>query len=274
MGKNAESLGRVGHRRARDGYTAYGNSIFEVKQGLGAVRGLRASILSLAYALGREPHIEGYLILLDPKISPDRLRAEWEDARRTLSEAVGTRLRFVIARHGQYTGLSDIRDKTVEQHIRDLILTEPEIGTRLPRADYFFVVLNILLIQRLLKRGPVTTLWLTKNAGCTYPTVSTALGRLGRAITRLPDRRVELNRFPREAWLELLAGGKRVRETVLFRDQSGQPRTPDDLVHRLQAMDRHDVAVGGTLGARHWYPALNVHGNPRLDLAHFIAPQE
>jgi hypothetical protein len=176
-------------------------------------------------------------------------------------------LRFVIAMHGQYTGLPDIGDKTVEQHIRNLIRTEPEIGTRLPRADYFFVVLKILLIQRLLKRGPVTTLWLTKTAGCTYPTVFTALGRLGRAITRLPDRRVELSRFPKEAWLELLAVSKRVRETVMFRDQSGRPRTPDDLVRRLQAMDRHDVAVGGTLGARHWYPALDVHGNPRLDLS-------
>ena len=59
----------------------------------------------------------------------------------------------------------------------------------------------------------------------------------------------------------------RVRSTTRFADRSGRPRSPEELFRRFQKLHRDDVAVGGTFGARHYYPDIDLLGNPRLDLS-------
>jgi hypothetical protein len=267
MTKRDKKWRGLGTRSETDGYVETGKHVFDVKTGLRAVRNLRAGILSFAYLLDQRPGIEGYLILVDPKISRERLRDEWESASRTLSEHVRLRLHLVVVQDGHYTGLPEDSTKKIQKHLANLLAMEARPGAALPRPDYFYVVLKVLIHQWFRKAGPVTTRWLMETAGCTYPTVSKALKRLGHMVQRHSDRRVELGGFPREAWKQLLAVADDIRLTARFIDTSGQPRSPEALLRRLRDMKRNDIGIGGSLGARHWYPDLDLVGDPRLDLS-------
>jgi hypothetical protein len=93
------------------------------------------------------------------------------------------------------------------------------------------------------------------------------LGSLGSLLERRPDRRVILRWFPREEFARLLAVADRARSTTRFADQSGRPRTPESHLHRLETLNPPGLAIGGVLGARHYYPDLDLVGTPRLDLS-------
>ena len=108
---------------------------------------------------------------------------------------------------------------------------------------------------------------LPKTIGCSYPTVAGALKRLGRSITQRSDRSVALNRFPEKTWAEIVLASERSRHTLRFADRSGQARSPTSLLRRLNDLDAPPLGLAGTLGARHWYPDLDLHGDPRLDIS-------
>jgi len=139
------------------------------------------------------------------------------------------------------------------------------------RTSSLFIVLKSVLRRWLLNLGPGTTTALMEEAGCSYPTVAKALGRLERFLKRHSDRRVELVRFPRDFWEELVLRASSLRQSTYYVDQSGKPRTPDSLLRRLQKIQPEGIAVGGVFGARYWDPELDLHGVPRLDLCWHIS---
>ena len=102
--------------------------------------------------------------------------------------------------------------------------------------------------------------------GC-YPTVREALRRLGSVIKRQSDRRFELAYFPRDEWSGLVAVSNQARSTVRFADRSGQPRSPEAHLRRLEKLRVPNLAVAGVFGAKHFYPDLDLVGSPRLDLS-------
>jgi hypothetical protein len=104
--------------------------------------------------------------------------------------------------------------------------------------------------QWLLGKGPMATGWLMKTAGCSYPTVAGALGRLDHVLRRASNRKVELRDFPKEEWARLITVSDRVRSTVRFVDASGKPRPPEAHLRRLEKLKVPNLGVGGVLGAR------------------------
>ncbi len=169
-------------------------------------------------------------------------------------------------------GRSRVFGKAVESQVdalcRDAVRREtPQEATRLPTPDFSFVILKLFVYAWLMKRGPVTARWLADTAGCSYPTVASAVRRFGRTIARRPDRRLELREFPRQEWARLLATADEARATLRFADRSGQPRSPSSLLERLQKLRPADVAIGGVAGARRHHPELDLMGLPRLDLS-------
>jgi hypothetical protein len=112
----------------------------------------------------------------------------------------------------------------------------------------------------------MTTASLQTKIGCAYPTVAKTLEKLAPFLSRSSDRRVALKIFPKAAWAALIARGDEVRQTRRYIDRSGELRTPDSLVRRLTKLGRHDLAIGGVLGARSHFPNLDLLGTPRLDL--------
>lgn len=244
------------------------DTVVEVKQGLRAVRNLRDALVSLAFLLADGSKRNAYLVLIEPKISLARLERETDSLRTVLRKNIWSRLKIVVVDDGHFSALKGAQiEEIVSSMISELVTVSTEPGTLLPRPDYFFVVLKVLTLRWLSGKSPVTTKWIMKHAGCSYPTVSSALRRLGRAVQRHSDRKIELNRFPREPWSQLLTGADRIRQTMRFADRSGKPRSPKALYRRLRKLDLPDVAVGGTMGARHWHPSLDLVGDPRLDLA-------
>jgi hypothetical protein len=221
--------------------------VIEVKKGLRSSRNLRANLMELAYLLAENRDVKGALVLDEPGVTHKRLDLEWHEASKGIPNGPAAEIRRVLA-----DSVTPV--ESVQQEV-------------LPRPDYYTVVLKLLVHRWLTGRGPASVRRLQGMAGCSYPTVASALDRLEQVITRSPSRGVALTRFPTDTWRELLAIAHRVRSTIRYADRSGQPITPSKLAQRLEALSLPGVAVGGVLGAIRYDPDLDLTGAPRLDLS-------
>ncbi|HLA63824.1 MAG TPA: hypothetical protein VK610_05310, partial [Rhodothermales bacterium] len=238
----------------------------EVARHVKGARDLRASLMGLAYWVASGFGDRGVLVLLDPDMTPERIRSEERLARETLRADVADRLHVAVRMGESYVGLPDGLGAAFQAWLGGLV--QSETGRLLPRPPSYFVVLGVLLHEWLLDREPRTTKWLMESTGYSYPTVADALDRMGAFLTRSSDRRVQLtDDFPRLEWERLVMASDDVRSTIRFVDRSGLPRSPEKLLQRLRNLNRKDVAVGGAYGARHYKPDLDLVGAPRLDLS-------
>jgi len=117
-----------------------------------------------------------------------------------------------------------------------------------------------------MRTGPVAPGDVQDAVGCAYRTVIRAVERLGRVVERTSDGSILLSAFPIDAWPGIVAESSGARSTHLYSDASGQPRSPESLLRRLEHLGRSDVAVGGVLGAARVLPELDIVGTPRLDI--------
>jgi len=209
------------------------------------------------------------LVLEEPIITTSRLRGEWEGAASVIRPDLFERLSMVVRQSGKWSGIPVSPDASempmLDEIIRHEISRRPAGFNRSSEAHY--EILRILIHQWLLGKGPLPVNSLMEISGTSHPTVSRSLERLDHYLKRHSDRSVELRIFPREEWARLLAVSDDVRDTVRFVDRSGQTRSPESLLRRLRQLQRHDIAVGGVLGAKHYQPSLDLVGNPRLDLS-------
>lgn len=239
----------------------------EVKHELRSTRALRDAMAQLAYLLARSPEMGGLLVLSEPLVSQERLTDEWRLMQTVFLPDVMRRASLVVIREGQYFGLPELPDE-VRSKVHEVVRMEARAAWRRPaRRDSYYVILGLLALRWLTGAGPMTTEWLTKAAGFSYPTVAAALERLGPLLKRHPDRRIELRTWPRDEWARFVAVSEQVRSTTLFADRSGQPRTPDRLLKGLLRLKREDIGVGGVDGALHYHPQLDLSASPRLDLS-------
>ena len=231
--------------------------------------------MSLALLLQAKPGAKASLVLIDPQISSQRLMLEFEAARRSLHPGIAERLGLTFFRDETWKELPDSSSQSILHRVSGLRAAPRARGLILGRPDYIADVTKLLILQRIkepemIERdglGFVTRTQLMKTIGCSYPTVAGALQRLDRSITRRSDRAIALKRFPEKAWAEIVLASERSRHTLRFADHSGQARSPASLLKRLVKLDTPPLGLGGTMGARHWHPDLDLHGNPRLDLS-------
>ncbi len=240
-------------------------AIVEVKASLTAARGLRDALMSLAMELAEKDELRGYLLLLDPGLSRQLLNSELCRFKAALRPELAERLRLILAKGGK---VDEKMDKIHEED-RDLIEkgikleeSRPTLAPASKQDEVFLVMLH----QWVTGRGPMSSKWLEETVGCHYRTVASAIEKLGPAVKRFSDRSVTLKYFPEQDWGRLLANTYRVRFTVLYSDTSGQPRSPESLIRRLQKLNRHDVAIGGVVGAKRYFAELDIVGTPRVDL--------
>ena len=231
-----------------------------------AARILRAELMALATAIARHPGRTATLRLVRPRISEERLEKEWRGAADALRPTVLSRLSLqAVFPNGRSRAFGVSRGAPPEIKA---FAERPLAGrVRLPARDLSFVVEKLLVWAWLTGKGPLTRKRLEQTAGCSYPTVASATRRLGRAISRRRDRRLELREFPRQEWSRALTLAEDARSTMRFADRAGQPRTASSLAERLQHLRPKGVAIGGVLGARHHDPELDLMGLPRLDVS-------
>ena len=231
-----------------------------------AARVLRAELMAIAAAVARDPTRRGTLRLVRPRISEKRLEEEWGAAAGALRPAVLSRLSLqVLFPDGRSRVFGASRGLPPETGGGGVAMRPGLV--RLPSRDLSFVVEKLLIWAWLTRRGPLTRKWLERAAGCTYPTVAAVVRRLGSAIRRHPDRRIELGHVPREEWGRVFALSGGARSTMRFKDRSGQPSGAAALLRRLGELAPQGVAVGGVAGARRYHPGLDLVGLPRVDLS-------
>ncbi len=249
-----------------------GDNAFEVIVDARDVRRLRSSLVEMGRIAGLSKH--AILILDEPQISQDRLFTEWLGIQTLFQSHILERLTLCIRREGDWTEsfgcplTNEVVDlcNEVAKHARDRSI-RPSRGS----SEASFDILRVMLIHWLRKSGPVTSKDLSQETGFSYPTIARTLDELEPHLHRHSDRRVELQSFPKEAWLKLLAQIEKVRSSRGYTDRSGRPRPPEVLIDRLREdsvrnLCHNAVAVGGTFGARHYLPGIDLFGNPRLDL--------
>ena len=245
-----------------------GHRLIEVKIGVSGLRGVRLGLMQLAYALADCPESDGYLILSQVAITRDRLLKEWKFAAAVLRPETLDRMVLCIEEAGEISGIPRMPDSETRRILLEVLENErAQMGPRLARADASFVVLKILLYHWLTNGHFVTADWLAKTSGYTYPTVANVLQRLGSLIERGSDRRFRLRWFPHEELVRLVAMSDRARATARYADRSGQPRSPEAHLARLEKLDLPGLAIGGVLGAKHYFPDLDLVGTPRLDIS-------
>jgi hypothetical protein len=233
------------------------------------LRALRSHSLDIARWVSGGDQRRGILVLVEPFISEDRIMGEWQGLHSILKSRVCRALSLVLRREdapcrviGQL--LSSAEEASLDEVVRHARIHAFSKPRR--RAEAFFDVLRVLLIHWIRESGPLTSKRLSEESGFSYPTIAKALERLAPYLHRHSDRRVELRSFPKDAWLRLIAQPERVRPAYAYTDRSGSPRSPEALLGRLCELRRPDIAVAGVLGARHYFPGLDLIGTPRLDL--------
>jgi hypothetical protein len=249
-----------------------GDSIFEVIADARDLRQLRAKLMEMAQIIQADIKRRVILVLDDPRISRHRLEAEWHQAAAIMRPEIFRRLSLVLWARGtidaQFGEISSQERDAVEQLVQ---MHDGERSRRLSfgasrRPEAFYEILRVLLILWFRRNGPVTSATLMAMAGCSYPTLATALRKLEPCLKRQSDRRIELSKFPRDAWFELVSLSEKVRSPRRYVDRSSKHRSPESMIRRLMELKRDDIAVGGVLGARHHLPKLDLVGTPRLDL--------
>lgn len=224
--------------------------------------------MQMAYALARQPKGRGVLVLTEVTVGLQRLRKEWERAVSVLRPDVLKRLIICVDQEGRLIGIPRDPDAQTQRALsRVLAAGRGERGSTISRGDAAFVVLKVLLHHWLTDGRPVTTEFLRMTTGYSYPTVARALRGLGSLLERKSDRRVRLRWFPHDQLARLFAVSDSFRETVRFADRSGQPRPPEVHLRRLEKLNPPGLAVGGALGAAHYFPDVDLVGVPRLDLS-------
>lgn len=245
--------------------------IGEVKYGLRAVPLIHSAILQLADALSKNVTQQGFLLLVDSYISKKRINEEWTLIQRTINPDIAERLGIYLKQGKIVHGWPSDPDEEVSAHLQSAVKSaSSEAGVRLPKADYFSVILKILLLNWL---GPasqkpevMTMKRLGELAGCSYPTVAVSIDSLEGFLKHSYSEGVQLRRFPNEAWHSMILGADKIRATQRLVDRSGQPRQLKFLLDRLQKMHLDHIGIGGVPGALAVYPDLNITGSPRLDI--------
>jgi hypothetical protein len=246
-----------------------GDTVYEVLVESKDARRLRTALMEMARVASSAKVRRAVLVLGEPAITESRLHAEWAGAAAVIRPELFTRLAMVMRQSGKWSGIpippgaSEV--PVLEEILQHEISRRPASSGR--GAEAYHEILRVLIHQWLLGRGPIAVRSLMEISGASHPTVSRALERLAHYLKRGSDRSVELRVFPREEWARLLAVADGLRNTYRFVDRSGQPRSPESLLRRLGQLQRQDIAVGGVWGAKYYQPALDLIGNPRLDLS-------
>ena len=244
------------------------NAAYQLLVGLRDARRLRGTLLELSMVAQTGTRARSVLVIVDPLISKDRIHEEWKLLEQVVRPQLRKKLSLAIRSGGEYTGYP-IAPSTKDRGLIEQMLKHENIipSSRSPRKrEAYYEILRYVIYQWLEGNQRITIAQIRNDIGTSYPTISRALQKLAPYIVRHSNRGFGLLRFPQVEWARLLAVAENFRSTVRFADSSGQPRSPQHIFRRVQRLGRSDIAVGGVMGAKHYYPALDITGSPRFDL--------
>jgi hypothetical protein len=252
-----------------------GDLIIEVKRGIHSARDLRAALLQLSYQLVIKPDKRGLLVLVNSRLTKERLDAETNQMRQVMRNDILDRIYILPYTDGSPQWIPSSVDNSqwwphgilgdeIEVNLSRLVKEGRPV---LKPRDSYYSILQALIVLWIRDAMPITRTRLMEITGMSYPTVAKALGRLGPYLADTSDRSVVFEYFPRDEWKGLLAVSSRVRSTKRFAAPQGIAREVEQMIFRLRDTKSGEIGIGGVAGAEHYYPELDIVGLPRLDLS-------
>ncbi len=247
---------------------ALGDIFFLVLNKPRDVRRLRSACMEIARCASWKDVRRVVLILQEPAISNPRLQTEWDGLRTVLKPEILKRLSVLVCKEQELQTTFGELPTEARDHFKIVLEHKPQRSTRNSKrtSDALADVLRVLLIHWFRKSSPTKLKDLGEQTGYSYPTIAEALGKLEHSLLRHTDRSVSLNSFPQDEWFKLVARIDNVRSTLGFAVNNARPRSIELLIDKLIELNPASVALGGTFGARHYMPGIDLIGNPRLDL--------
>jgi hypothetical protein len=258
-----------GRMREVDYQSRDGKWVANLEKKIQGVRAFYSAVMRLVIYLERNPAVEkGCVVLRGTRMSRERVQHEWGTIKSALRPAVVRRLGIVMEGQTAWFEPDVPAIRQMASSFPKIDVAQKPIG-RMPRQSGRKVneVVKVLLGRWLLKQGPISMGELSRQVGCSYPTLRSALERtsLQRHLAFTSSRSVELKNFPHDAWRELVVLSNSQRGSVRFRDRSGE-LTPQRLLAKIERIKPSGTALGGVMAARYWQPDFNLNGLPRVDL--------
>jgi len=252
-----------------------GRIVVEVKRGGQGLRDLRAGVMQLASWIDRAPHVEQALLAIEmPRLSVSRAKEVWHEARSVLRPDIAHRLALAVLTP---------KERWVDPPTPELMSISAALfddwaanrgpdGARTVDSPMFYEIVKVLLDAWLRRQEPLRVHEIMARAGCSHPSVSSAIDELSRRgeVERTRDRRVTFATLPRRTLEELVVRSNSLRGTIWVEDVSGKRTDPGALLRRVEKAKLPPVAIGGVLAARHYDPSFNLQGLPRLDLTLWV----
>lgn len=143
--------------------------LVEVKSSTHTARDLRAILVTLAYAATLDPANEPVCVLVDSRMTPDRLQRELALFCSVIGPGIGSRI-HIVTRHssGRFTNLPGGLLVTWLEDLVQRKLTSPD-SNRKGASPY--TVLGLLILNWLQHATPQTTDALCRAAGASYTTL-------------------------------------------------------------------------------------------------------
>jgi hypothetical protein len=269
-----------------------GDVLIEVKR-TNNIRDIRDGLLSLTYVLAAEPQsTTALLCVLMPqsrllgsvhpsrplrtrlsRLSPTRLKLEIEYFRSVVRPNLAQRVRLIgIEDTESGIKLPYEAEPNFQSWLEDVVAREAT-GVRGNRQT----VTSALALSWLRGEGPLTVRSLQDLCGASYPTVATAVENLTSLDLLEPrsDRRLLVRYIPLALLMKIAEQHAAGRKIHRFIDPTGQVKSPETLSAKLFKLQQQGlatkVAVGGVLGARHYFSDLDITASPRLDLSVYSA---
>ena len=147
------------------------DTLIEVKRETDAVSTIRSALLKLAYAVTDQGQTtRGILLVIDPKITDDRLDEEEKYAKKVLDPGITKRLGIVVYQDGELRGCPEGMTIEVRRELGRLAGAElAKKVMKIHSGAAFYEIFKILVHQWLLDKGPMTAVWLANTAGLHLP---------------------------------------------------------------------------------------------------------
>lgn len=258
-----------------------GDVLVEVKR-TNNVRDVRDGLLTLAYRLAVEPSsTTAMLCVLTTKsrLSPTRLNHEADCFLSVLRPDLSDRVRLIrILETASGIRLSYAEDPRLQSSHGvepgflpwlEGVVARETTSVRASRQT----VISALALSWLRGAEPMTARSLQMLCGASYPTVANAVAKFTDwdLLEQRTDRRLMVRYIPVALWMKLAEQHAGSRKLHRFFDPTEQTKSPETLSAKLFKLQQQGmaakVAVGGVLGARHYFSDLDITASPRLDLS-------
>lgn len=247
--------------------------LFRVSIQLSSAREMRDKFFEMALTLLNSPEKKGLYVILNSRLTDERINEEVTDFRRLFLDSVLKRI-WVLSIEYDSEGITRKNLRSFSEN------TDPDIERLIPtlskklclvsketQIDYNFFVKKLFILKCLTHPEFISRDWLKKMLGCSHTAIDRSVDSMGSLIERNKSRKMRLKYVPDELLMDLVVRGLKARSTARFRYKFGGDAPKQEWLNRLKEAKIPEVMIGGIAGTHAHYPEVDITGTPRIDLS-------